>query len=49
MTRKLNAIVRWPDLNTSPETWSNAELRGVAINRVATGIGRHLRSISDED
>ena len=49
MTRKLKAKVRWPDLNTSPETWSNAELRGVSINPVATGIGRHPRSISDED
>ena len=49
MTRKLKPKVRWPDLYTSPETWSNAELRGVAINPVATGIGRHPRSISDED
>ena len=49
MTRKLKPKVRWPDLHTSPETWSNAELRGVSINPVATGIGRHPRSISDED
>ena len=49
MPRKLKPKVRWPDLHTSPETWSNAELRGVGINPVTTGIGSHPRSISDED
>ena len=41
--------VNWPDLRTSPDTWTYAEIRGVAINPIATGIGRHPRSISDED
>jgi hypothetical protein len=41
--------VSWPDLSTSPETWSLAEARGVAINPIVTGIGSHPRSISDED
>ena len=41
--------VSWPDLRTSPETWSLAEARGVAINPIVTGIGSHPRSISDED
>jgi hypothetical protein len=49
MSRKLKAKVRWPDLSTPPVTWSNAELRGVCINPIATGIGRHPRSVSDED
>jgi hypothetical protein len=49
MARKLKPKVCWPDLETPPETWSNAELRGVCINPLATGIGRHPRSISDED
>ncbi len=49
MSRKLKAKVRWPDLHKKPDTWSNAELRGVCINPIATGIGRHPRSISDED
>jgi hypothetical protein len=49
MSRKLKAKVRWPDLSKPPETWSNAELRGVTINPIATGIGSHPRSISDED
>jgi len=49
MTRKLKAKVRWPDLRTPPQTWSNAEVRGVCIDPIATGIGRHPRSISDED
>ena len=37
------------DLRTPPETWSNAELRGVSINPVVIGIGRHPCSVSDED
>ena len=41
--------VRWPDLHTPPETWSAAEARGVCINPIVTGIGRHPRSVSDED
>lgn len=41
--------VCWPDLHTSPQTWSRAEARGVSINPIVTGIGRHPRSISDED
>jgi hypothetical protein len=41
--------VHWPDLRTPPDTWSRAEARGVAINPIVTGIGRHPRSISDED
>ena len=49
MTRKLKAKVRWPDLNTPPQSWSTAEVRGVCINPIATGIGRHPRSVSDED
>ena len=49
MARKLKPKVHWPDLNTSPESWSLAEVRGVCINPIATGIGRHPRSISDED
>ena len=39
----------WPDLDTPLETWSYAEARGVAINPIVTGIGRHPRSIPDED
>ena len=42
MPRKLKAKVRWPDLRTPPETWSNAELRGVSINPVVTGVSRGL-------
>jgi hypothetical protein len=49
MKRRLKPKARWPDLRTSPDTWSYAEARGVAINPIATGIGRHPRSISDED
>ena len=49
MTRKLKAKVRWPDLRTPPQSWSTAEVRGVCINSIATGIGRHPRSVSDED
>lgn len=49
MTRKLKPKVRWPALNTSPDSWSLAEVRGVCINPIATGIGWHPRSISDED
>jgi hypothetical protein len=49
MTQKLKAKIRWPDLNTSPHSWSNAELRGVVLNPVMTGIGRHPRMITDED
>ena len=49
MARKPKPKVRWPDLNTSPDTWSLAEVRGVSINPIVTGIGRHPRSISDED
>jgi hypothetical protein len=49
MPRKLKAKVRWPDLRTPPQSWSVAEARGVCINPIATGIGRHPRSISDED
>jgi hypothetical protein len=49
MARKLKAKVRWPDITTSPESWTIAEVRGVSINPVVTGIGRHPRSISDED
>ena len=45
----MKAKVRWPDLHTSPNTWSIAEVRAVCINPVATGIGRHPRSICDED
>jgi hypothetical protein len=41
--------VHWPDLRTPPDTWSLAEARGVAINPIVTGIGRHPRTISDED
>lgn len=39
----------WPDLNTPPDDWSIAEMRGVALNPVVTGIGTHPRSVSDED
>jgi hypothetical protein len=46
---RLKPKIRWPDLRTSPDTWSYAEARGVAINPIVTGIGRHPRSISDED
>jgi hypothetical protein len=49
MPRKLKARVRWPDLRTPPQTWSVAEARGVCINPITTGIGRHPRAISDED
>lgn len=49
MTRKLKAKARWPDLRTPPQSWSHAEARGVCINPISTGIGRHPRSISDED
>jgi hypothetical protein len=49
MAHKLKVKVRWPDLRTPPESWSNAEIRGVCINPIATGIGWHPRSISDED
>ena len=49
MARKLKPKVRWPDITTSPDSWTIAEVRGVAINPVVTGIGRHPRSISDED
>ena len=47
--RKRKPRVAWPDLRTPPQTWSYAEARGVCINPVATGIGSHPRSISDED
>ena len=49
MPRKLRAKVRWPDLRTPPQAWSVAEARGICINPIATGIGRHPRSVSDED
>jgi hypothetical protein len=49
MPRKLKAKVRWPDLQTPPQSWSLAEARGVCINPITTGIGSHPRSISDED
>jgi hypothetical protein len=49
MPRKLKAKVCWPDLRTPPESWSDAEVRAVCINPIVTGIGRHPRSISDED
>jgi len=39
----------WPDLRQPPQSWSDAEARGMCINPIATGIGRHPRSISDED
>jgi hypothetical protein len=41
--------VRWPDLQKPPETCSCAEARGLCINSIVTGIGRHPRSVSDED
>lgn len=41
--------VSWPDLQQPPQSWSDAEVRAVCINPIATGIGRHPRSISDED
>jgi len=44
-----NPKVSWPDLRKPPESWSYAEARGVRINPIVTGIGRHPRSISDED
>lgn len=47
--KRLKPKVSWPDLRTPPDTWSLAEARGVAINPIITGIGRHPRSISDED
>ena len=49
MARKRKPKVRWPDLRTPPNTWSFAEARGVSINPVVTGIGKHPRTISDED
>ena len=49
MTHKLKPKVRWPDLHTPPENWSLQELRGVTINPLITGIGKHPRSIADED
>ena len=41
--------VSWPDLRTPPDSWSLAEVTGVAINPLVTGIGTHPRSVSDED
>jgi hypothetical protein len=49
MTRKLKAKVRWPDLRTPPQSWSPAEVRGICINPITTGIGCHPRMTSDED
>ena len=49
MARQLKPKVRWPDLQTPPDTWSHAEARGVSINPILTGICTHPRSISDED
>ena len=49
MARKRTPQVRWPDLRTPSERWSSAEVRGVLINPIVTGIGSHPRSISDED
>jgi hypothetical protein len=53
MTRKresgLTPRVSWPDLYSPQDSWTMAEMRGVAINPLVTGIGTHPRSVSDED
>jgi hypothetical protein len=41
--------ISWPDLRSPQDSWSIAEMRGVSINPVVTGIGSHPRSVSDED
>ena len=48
-SKELKHKVSWPDLRQSQRSWSDAEIRGVCINPIATGIGCHPRSISDED
>jgi len=45
----LRPKVKWPDVRTPPDSWSTAEVTGVAINPIVTGIGTHPRSVSDED
>ena len=47
--QETNTQVRWPDLRTPLENLSSAEVRGVLINPIVTGIGSHRRLISDED
>ena len=45
----LKPKVRWPAPGKPVEQWSEVELRAVAINPMVTGLGRHPRTVSDED
>jgi hypothetical protein len=45
----LKPKVKWPAVGKPIEQWSDAELRAVAINPIVTGLGRHPRTVSDED
>src|SRR5262245_12822704 len=45
----LKPKVRWPATGKPIDEWSDAELRAVAINPIVTGLGRHPRTVSDED
>ena len=41
--------VSWPGLHKTQDSSPIAEMRGVAINPVVTGIGSHPRTVPDED
>jgi hypothetical protein len=45
----LKPKVKWPAPGKPLDQWSEAELRAVAINPIVTGLGRHPRTVSDED
>src|SRR5438067_1588236 len=45
----LKPKVKWPAPGRSIDQWSDAELIAVAINPIVTGLGRHPRTVSDED
>jgi hypothetical protein len=45
----LKPKARLPAAGKPVDQWSEAELTGVAINPVVTGLGQHPRVVSDED
>jgi hypothetical protein len=45
----LKPMVRWPAPGKPIDQWTDAELCAVAIHPMVTGLGRHPRTVSDED
>jgi hypothetical protein len=45
----LKPKAKWPDLRKPVDQWTFAEQRGLTLCACVTGIGRHPRSVTDED